>query len=608
MSATFEGPLTLSGHLDYFEHRGAYYVYHNLFGYILQMSPDILELLEFFRGHARSAAEVNAAFVERFEPGMLDQFIGVLSIQHCLVEPDIDVEHRAALKMVPVLARWIVVEQPPDGAVVLLRADHGDEVDTITLDAWDSALWRLIDGERTLSDIVEALRDHDDTPGVGPEQKALASIFKLTHSAAQFLKLSPRPMSAFRNNRRATPPYLVSAMPYTRVTEQIRGESQVRVEPEVEAQPISREQLERDRVETTLAHLMRRPHQVLGGRSYGAALADHFVSIGALSPPKSRVLEVGAASADLSLAALGHLESQHDDLSLEWWVLTPTEALAEALRAEFAASGRAVNVCVGAADALHRVEGLPHDFDLIFSNEHAANLETVLIHKIPDTLEDEVEGLDGADAEAHDPARAAAEADPRRRAMFLGEGDGVNLILRHNLQFHDVDGEFFLNAGAMRMIEHGAARLAPGGWLTIVEFGDLFDYPRPSGEGPRQQFSLHFRVLKDVGAALGLQGHFEWLLERLNADVHVEMLATNRRHFRALRSLLARHGVELEHVAYTRQSFEALIEGAVALSTLRGVEFEPFNERAMGIMPASLKVLDLRRPPQAAPVTDEAAQ
>ncbi len=583
----FDGTLTLSSNLDYFEHQGACYVYHNLFGYILQMSEDLVELLEFFRGAQRTPAEVEEAFGQLFESAQLGHFLMVFITQHCLLEEGQD-EEAAALKMFPVRARWTVYEElAGQESVVLVRVGSGDEVEEIVLDDWDGAFWRLIDGERTLGEIVELLRKRSDSPAMGLERKALATLSMLTHSDAQFLKLSPRPMSFFRAkvSRRGTPPYLISTMPYRRITEEVRGESDIRVELDATAKPPSPVDQERDRIEATMAHLFRRPHPAFGGRTYGAALCDHFIQSGALGNG-TRILEVGGATASLALAMLAHLKDEKS-LQVSYHVLVDGAEQAGRLRAAFDAAGQPIEVHVGKADAMGEVESLGEQYDLIFSNEHLANLETVLMSRLP-MLDDE-EDEEEPEEEGGDDKRKPP------KNLFLGEGDGVNLVFKHKLSFDDVDGEFFMNAGAIHFLEQAAERLAPGGSISVIEFGDLFGYPKAAEQSHGTQFSLHFRTLLAVGKSLGMEGEFEWLLARLGADNHTQMLSTNRRFFRCLRHLLARHDVVLEDIAYTQDMFEKLLgDAGLKTDAIHAIEYEALNDRAMGIVPSMLKIVDLR--------------
>ena len=58
--------LRRSAFLSTFAHQGAVYLYHDLYGYLLQMSPDLIEFLDQF-AEPRTAADVVAAHADRFE-------------------------------------------------------------------------------------------------------------------------------------------------------------------------------------------------------------------------------------------------------------------------------------------------------------------------------------------------------------------------------------------------------------------------------------------------------------------------------------------------------------------------------------------------------------
>ena len=44
--------LRRSNHLSWFTHMGAVYLFHDLYGYLMEMSPDIADLIEGFEGGA----------------------------------------------------------------------------------------------------------------------------------------------------------------------------------------------------------------------------------------------------------------------------------------------------------------------------------------------------------------------------------------------------------------------------------------------------------------------------------------------------------------------------------------------------------------------------
>ena len=69
--------LLRSRHLSWFAHMGAVYLFHDLFGYLMEMSPDIADLVEAFAEEADTAA-VLERFANRFEGADPAQFIDVL--------------------------------------------------------------------------------------------------------------------------------------------------------------------------------------------------------------------------------------------------------------------------------------------------------------------------------------------------------------------------------------------------------------------------------------------------------------------------------------------------------------------------------------------------
>ena len=81
--------LQRSQRLSTFAHQGAVYLYHDLYGYLLQMSPDLLAFLDQF-AEPRTVAEVVAAHADAFEGQSPQQFVDVFYQHACLVEPGDD--------------------------------------------------------------------------------------------------------------------------------------------------------------------------------------------------------------------------------------------------------------------------------------------------------------------------------------------------------------------------------------------------------------------------------------------------------------------------------------------------------------------------------------
>ena len=79
-------------------------------------------------------------------------------------------------------------------------------------------------------------------------------------------------------------------------------------------------------------------------------------------------------------------------------------------------------------------------------------------------------------------------------------------------------------------------------------------------------------------------------------DTNVQMLATTRSYFTALKYLLGTFGVQLENRAYSKNEFERLISGKVSLDELGQLSFENLDNRVMGITPHAVKLLVLKKP------------
>src|SRR5438132_1597963 len=81
--------LRRSAHLSTFAHQGAVYLYHDLYGYLLQMSPDLVGLLDAFTTEEPVAA-IAARYAHAFDGQPPRQFIDIFYQHACLIEPGDD--------------------------------------------------------------------------------------------------------------------------------------------------------------------------------------------------------------------------------------------------------------------------------------------------------------------------------------------------------------------------------------------------------------------------------------------------------------------------------------------------------------------------------------
>lgn len=328
-------PRRTSAHVTAFAHMGEIYLYHDLYGYILQMSADVHELLRSFDG-GRDLDELSgeqAGFAATFEQCA------------CLVTPDAD-ELEPLSDMVPVKSRWNVWHRAGPDPVTITTAWRG-RVETHRLTAAETAMWDRIDGETSIA----ALGDG-----------ALELAVRLVHHDVQALKLSPVPM---RVAGRAKPAYLSSTMPYAR-WHPSRGS-----DPDLATyhrEHIGDAQAQFDHQETTLSHLLREPHPALGGRTYGRALLDALIERDAIDVnSRVRVLEIGGGLGYVAKEIATGLVEIGADVSYDIVELSPV--LADAQRRRCA--GLPVTIAMG--DALE-IELAAGAYDLIVANEMIGDL------------------------------------------------------------------------------------------------------------------------------------------------------------------------------------------------------------------------------------------
>ena len=305
-SPIFEGTLFLSPNIDYFRNGDDFFVYHNTYGYILKMSEDLVDFLEFFHDAPKSADELMAQIGEAFDAETLNGFLSIFRTLACLL-PNEDFETQKTRDMYPTLARWITVDQTDPKSVVMYVFDTQDRrtVMRIRLDAWESNLWQHIRGEKTVAEIAGILAEENNESVESTELRVAATLALWSHCDVQAVKLSAEPCGTFRGRRFGIPPYLVSTMPYEKVTRDVRteideaGNTVTYYEELPRATPtdmaiitIDEATLDQDRRGARLSALFHAPHAALADRAYGDALLDVFKKYGAIRGETCRILEI----------------------------------------------------------------------------------------------------------------------------------------------------------------------------------------------------------------------------------------------------------------------------------------------------------------------------
>jgi hypothetical protein len=540
---------------------GAVFLFHDLYGYLMEMSPDIADLIEAFAGEA-DTAETIERFRGRFEDADPAQFVDVLTAHAVLVEPD-DHELDLVWPYVAVKGKWNVWQRR--GERLTLWTAWGDRpVTQVMLDPEETAMWDAFDGEKRLAELR----------GKFPPAKLAALVQRLTHADTQALKLSLMPMSTYAKRPSMTPAYLTSTMPYPawQPGTPVPGAQGREVSPvDYYKADVTDANAQFDHQETTLSHLLRVPHPALTGRTYGEALVDALLSRGTL--PASgpiRILEIGAGLGYVADAVLGRLAAAGREVHYHIVELAP--ALADAQRARIGA--RATWTIGNVLD----VELPAGGFDLILANEMIGDLPALALSRPELGL-----ALDGT---------GTVDLD-RLRAL----GGGAALAADLGVILDDAPEPFYLMTGAFQLVARVARWLAPGGTAILTEFGDRAAWPRLSSHLDHPELSTHFGQLAQAATGAGLTPSIEFVIDLLDVDRTQRGLATTRSHFRALRALFADAGVDLAKIGYTPALLDQTVAGKLDLTQVGELRWDKFEDRLMGLVPHEFKALIARKPP-----------
>lgn len=555
--------LRRSQHLSFFSRRDAVYCHHDLTGELTGMSADLRDLIVAFGDGAEAADVLRATTVVDAPRG--HEFVETLSRLGILVGRNADERERVA-SMVPVIGRWACFVDERAGVTVVRGRNLSTTPELVRLDSWQSRLWRAIDGERNVQEVAAHLdgQPRDGRPRPGTLRRVIDTFSHWTHADQQWLKLSPTPLSYHRRGL-PRPPWLESTMPYPRLADDAQP-----VDPfatgdgGVDNRGYHREAIEdasqqfEDR-ETTLAHLFRWPHPALAGRRFGEALVDRWRDAGRWPRGATRIVETGAGTGELAAAALARLPvATHPNV--RWTILEISPALAAAQRARLTEQGDRVEVRVCDVEEVDLGEGT---IDVLVSNEMAGDLRS-----------------DWLDRDDLTKASATARA----------------LLERHGIDLGDAPKSFWLNSGAIALVERAARALAPGGMLWLSEFGHRDAWPVESTQLDHAEVSLHFGVLAKVARQLGLSCEIVDVVDLIGLDESVDALSTTSTFFRNLRALAAARGVTIDKRAWTRDALTDALGDALPLHRVGNLRFQPIGERVMGLRPREFLALLATRP------------
>lgn len=543
---------------------GAVYLFHDLYGYLMEMSADIAEMIESFSDGV-DTDETVAYWTGKLGDADPRQFVEILAGHAVLVDPKED-EIEGLWAFVPIKGKWNVWQRRDD-RLTLWTAWGDKPVQQIFLDADETKMWDAFDGNKRMIE----LRHHHDN------DKLLALVRKLVHSDVQALKLSVMPWSVYAKRPAMAPAYLASTMPYARWTvgdkvpgrrEGFAGEprgSMTTISPaDYYKHDVEDADAQFDHQETTLSHLLRVPHPALRGRTYGQALADALIAKGAVPDAKVRVLEIGAGLGYVAKDVIARLQAAGREVAYTIVELAPALATAQRDRIGGAATWKLGDVL--------EVELPDASFDLILSNEMVGDLPARSLSRADLGLE---------------PDQGVVDKEKLRTISPVAAELGVML--------DDAPEPLYLMTGAFELVARIGAWLAPGGTAVVTEFGDLAAWPKLSTHLDHPELSTHFGQLQQIARGAGLEASIEFVIDLLDFDRDQQGLATTRSHFRALRALAADAGVELDKLGYTPELLTGAVGDKLDLQAIGELRWDRIEDRLMGLVPHEFKALIARR-------------
>lgn len=588
--ANREEMLFRSKHLTYFQQHGSIFAYHDLFGYIIGMSRDLVELLEFHHSDLRTREEVDAEFAGQFEDGQMDEFLQVLRLFSCVIDSELE-EWKSLWRMTPVRTRWVVYHQPAPNRLRFWRTDR-DGARTETAPAWAARLWAGIDNSKTLEELYqEVAGDPSLADDPDPRETVLQTLTGWVHHTCQYLKFSKAPVWKFGKEHQ-WPSYLRSTMPYRRW---VPGSDPDPVDPlEAVGQPINPPhayyaeaiddaEAQFNDVETTLSHLFRNPHPLLFDRSYSQRVTSFLLKGGFANETTRHIVEVGAGMGHFAAGVLTTLKEERPELyaQVEYTIIDLSPALRAQQQKLLEERGLADKVSWKALNA-EELELEPDSVDLLLCNEVIGDFTTVKLTRALLGLADEVET-----------DKAFARWSPEDAAML---GDSGDLIAKYEMPLRDAPAEFYFNIGALQFLVRAAGFIRPGGAAFISEYGELTKYPVASTQLDHIEFSIQFGQLAHLARGLNLEADVKYVQDIIQLDREATTLETTRTYFASLRSMLAEFGITLDKIAYSCEMLEDLLGAKLKLKDIGDIRFRIVDERCMGLAPHEFKALLLRKP------------
>ncbi|HEY5885873.1 MAG TPA: SAM-dependent methyltransferase [Pyrinomonadaceae bacterium] len=298
-----------------------------------------------------------------------------------------------------------------------------------------------------------------------------------------------------------------------------------------------------DLIEPTVNHAFRFPSPALGGLSYGARFCEAVLKeIGDEESRTLDILEVGGGTGTFARSFLK--QTRAAGRAFKYHMLELSPALAATQKESLAAEGFGVEHFEQDAISL----SIPNrEFDLLIANEVIADFPVSQVRKRADSDEDE------------------------------WEGEGAIYLKKYGLSVDDAPESFRVNSGVFEFIERTWEHLRPGGTAILTEYGYVDDFPVQILHLNHEEFSIHFGHVKTCAERVGFTCRLLSLVDFLQIDYDIPVLAGNDQHIVCLNQVLKRFNQSLPFAAITKSDFKAQFKASLDQIDVTGPRFLPLR-------------------------------
>ncbi len=508
--------LFLNQDIIFKKREGHYYVYNNHTGSLFYGKKELWKFLKSFRtGQELEALKQKPSFT-KWEK-LLPNLIGT---KYLLYDSGGEIE--LYLDFFPTRTYYTVYYRYEEGTDIAIYriGPHGDpDFEILTLKGTAKELWDLCNGNNTVHQLIAYFSEKTGGNYNDTKQDIFEKMTEWTSLDAQILKLLPQSLLTYDT----VPPHIISPAPFIPLLK-VSAPKQARDTRRYHICEIEEGYHQFERVESTLAHIYRVPHPLLGGKTYGEAFLIRLLELKPMEKG-SRILEIGGGHGDVSKEILVKLKETKPEIfsTLAYILYDLSPQLIKSQRRLHKEAGVHVEHIHGDAEFL----ALEDDsIDIIFSNEVIADFLT------PELTLKEVKKL------------------PDKYGIPINQ-DFLDTL-------KDAPKRFRLNLGAFLLLKEIQRVLKPGGIAVITEYGDPDRLPFLAEHLDHAEYTIHFGQMVTIAKELGLKVRLLDALKFLDFQLDVELITHPS--FQAAFRILEHHGIYLPNINYTKELFREQIE------------------------------------------------